>query len=267
MLMLKPRAWWLCRCFNPQHGSTPLYAACCNGHMGAVEVLLTHGVDANANAEDGHTPLYGACRNGHAGVVEMLLKHRVDVGSGGGNMPLYAACCNGHVAVVDRLLKHGVDANAKAEDDRTPMYGACCNGRARVVEALLEHGGVDASAKDEVSSILLARLLSFDVDSFCSLHVPSSDLFLISPCLGHATFNDGDQLQAGDTPLHYACTKGHVEVGEVLLTRGVDIQVKNWVSRNWRLLPYVWNLIDFVFLLFLVCMSCVYIGWVKCSSS
>ncbi|EDQ84699.1 uncharacterized protein MONBRDRAFT_12605 [Monosiga brevicollis MX1] len=59
-------------------GDAPLHDACSNGHDKVVEMLLKHGVDANANNDLGHTPLHYACMYGQVKVVKMLLKHGAD---------------------------------------------------------------------------------------------------------------------------------------------------------------------------------------------
>jgi hypothetical protein len=83
------------------------------GHDEVVWMLLTDGADANkARTDDGTTPLYVAAEEGHVGVVSALLEFGagVDVNaarSDGGGSPLSVACQHGHCRVVSLLLDHG----------------------------------------------------------------------------------------------------------------------------------------------------------------
>ena len=38
--------------------------------------------------------------------------------------------------------------------------------------------------------------------------------------------------QDGNTPLHYACREGDVDITQVLLSRGADITIKNKNGKN-----------------------------------
>jgi hypothetical protein len=54
-----------------------------------------------------------------------------------------------------------------------------------------------------------------------------SELGSVSVCL-----NDSLSLQFGWTPLHYACSGGHVEVVTVLLSAGASIEVQTQVRSD-----------------------------------
>jgi len=62
--------------FDRQSGMTPLMAACQDGHLEIVRMLLGHPkIDPNkAEKKLGKTPLILACENGHRSVVQLLLK-------------------------------------------------------------------------------------------------------------------------------------------------------------------------------------------------
>jgi ankyrin repeat protein len=50
------------------NGFTPLYAACVNGNIDIVNILLKYNSSVNLCNINGYTPLYAACRNGHTSV-------------------------------------------------------------------------------------------------------------------------------------------------------------------------------------------------------
>jgi ankyrin repeat protein len=54
-------------------GTTPLHLACANGHMDAIELLLTHGANIDAIDGDEWSPLHHAADNDHYDVCKYLL--------------------------------------------------------------------------------------------------------------------------------------------------------------------------------------------------
>ena len=75
---------------------TQFYAACHEGHVDAVRVLVeAGGCDMNKAMDDGDTPLYAACQEGHVDIVQLL----VEAG--------------------------GCDMSKAVDDGRTPLYIAC----------------------------------------------------------------------------------------------------------------------------------------------
>ncbi|KAL5509700.1 hypothetical protein EMCRGX_G005116 [Ephydatia muelleri] len=57
-----------------QDGSSPLKAACLNGHLDVVKTLLEAGANINQADKKGRSPLYAASCNGHLDVVKTLLE-------------------------------------------------------------------------------------------------------------------------------------------------------------------------------------------------
>jgi ankyrin repeat protein len=49
------------------NGYTPLHAACQNGHIDVVNILLKYNSSVNLCGTDRDTPLHFACRYGHYG--------------------------------------------------------------------------------------------------------------------------------------------------------------------------------------------------------
>jgi hypothetical protein len=63
-------------CFN---GSSPLHAACFNGHYETVNLLLSHGAHVEAKDSLGSTPLHIACAKNRDRIVFILLKEGANV--------------------------------------------------------------------------------------------------------------------------------------------------------------------------------------------
>ncbi|EDQ86137.1 uncharacterized protein MONBRDRAFT_38518 [Monosiga brevicollis MX1] len=177
---------------------------------------------AEYKAENGVTPLHYACENGHAKVAEMLLKHGVDAEAKNmrGDTPLHNACLYGHVKLVEMLLKHGGDVEARNKDDWTPLHEACGNGHVKVVEMLLKHGA-DADAKNKVSTVPSS---SPPLPPYDGAPVPHDD-----DADDDDDDDDDDAVPDGWTPLHKACFNGHDKVAEMLLKHGAETEAKNSV--------------------------------------
>lgn len=54
---------------------TVLSLACAGGHIGVVELLLTHSADPTHRLKDGSTMLIEAAKGGHTGVVNLLIDY------------------------------------------------------------------------------------------------------------------------------------------------------------------------------------------------
>ena len=108
-----------------EHGRTPLWKACYEGHVDAARLLLDKGAEVDrANKYLNKfcvTPLHIACQNGHVEAVRLLLDNgaavdRVDRADKYGVTPLYIAKYQGHSSIValleDHLYKADIDATA-----------------------------------------------------------------------------------------------------------------------------------------------------------
>lgn len=94
-------------------GGTLLHYASAEGAADAVNLLLKKGFDPNKPATTyGETPLHAACRNGNVENMEILLAHggHIDTSESYRN-PLFAAIIGSSSEIVQRLLEAGIDSN------------------------------------------------------------------------------------------------------------------------------------------------------------
>ena len=91
--------------------SSPLFWACCNGHIDCVSALLQGGAKVETTDERAFTPLIGTAANGHTDAVAALLEAGADVNavSSEGYTALLRASMMGHTEVVRQLLGAGAD--------------------------------------------------------------------------------------------------------------------------------------------------------------
>lgn len=107
------------------------------------------------------TPLHAACSNGHAAAVAWLCRHgaSVHVVDGKGRTPLHVACMQGKRDCAEVLLLHGADPDDADHNGFTPLLRALIGGCYGCVSLLLDHG---AMATPPVAPSAAAD--SFDVD-------------------------------------------------------------------------------------------------------
>jgi hypothetical protein len=132
--------------FATTDGSTPLHAACQQGHTDIVPILIEAGAKTDIADKDGETPLFVAAGQGHEPIVEVLLKtsNPGDKQNARGTSPLFIACQNGHTAIVILLVRAGVNIDLANKNGNTPLHVAAVSGHADIVNLLLTRGANDS---------------------------------------------------------------------------------------------------------------------------
>ena len=126
-------------------GLTPL---CFARTADAAALLLAASANPNGSpTTSGHTALHAAIDRGDVRIVELLLSHGADANakvSGGDQRredwtPLHVACTIGDKAIVTELLAKGAYANARTAKGDTPISLAKGNGHREVCNLLVQH--------------------------------------------------------------------------------------------------------------------------------
>lgn len=228
-----------------RRGWTALYHAALWGQTKMVQMLLTHGADANIAEEEsqifaGQTPLMVAAGHGYVAIVQELLNSGAEVEAKSKNRgtALSSAVTGGHAEVVRLLLAHGADVNTKDRMGRTPLISASNLRRVEVVKLLLDHG---ASVKEQASggeTAVLSAVRSADVKTVQLLLTRGASAtpkaLMIAAAGGHSDYvkvvrlllEQGVRVNTRDaegwTPLMYAAMTGHAESVKILLARGAN---------------------------------------------
>ncbi|KAJ5691375.1 hypothetical protein N7488_012110 [Penicillium malachiteum] len=134
---------------------TALQAACFEGHMDVVQLLLTRGSDVKTDGSQG-TALEIAFGSGHKGLLQLLLDNGADVNAQVGKYgnALQAACYRGDIEIVQLFLNNGADVNAQGGKYGNALQAACCRGIVEVVRLLLD-SGADVNAQGGLYSSAL----------------------------------------------------------------------------------------------------------------
>jgi len=225
---------------------TPLCAALYEKHLDIALFLLKHGADGETSYVDRQTGLYVASSSGYVEIVRTLIDRGADLNAeckevddsewgGDGYLswtPLHVALSNERLEVAKLLLGYGTDVNYPDSLCRSPLQSASRYSHEGLVRLLLDHGA-NPSASDAMGETALheassagepgvVRLLlhhGLDVNARSghgrnSWHGHGQDLHYLS-------WEPMDS--EGWTPLHYAVFWGCIEVAQVLVDHGADM--------------------------------------------
>jgi len=231
------------------NGATALHLAAWQGHNNVVQSLLKAGLSPDLVQFDGQTALHRAAQTGSIDVVQIL------VASGGadvsaqtysGETALHWAATKGHIEIVNYLLRMHANPTLANKNGEIPLHWAVLAGQCEVAQLLVNENPESVLISNsrgetvvqlsywegdcKTISILLstcAALLPATRSDPLRLHkaVWDADLKQVNDLL-EAGFEFSAQTQDGDTALHWAAHKGHVEIFTCLLHK-FDVSVQN----------------------------------------
>ncbi|KAL3425249.1 hypothetical protein PVAG01_02040, partial [Phlyctema vagabunda] len=164
--------------FRNTHGRTPLLAACNQGGVRAVSVLLDAGANINVEDSSQNSPLLLATRARSIELAEFLLSKRVmvDAKKPENPAPVATACAKGLTEIVIKLLAHKADANCWLPGSHflelgilAPKYGlkminvtalmaAVINGLMEIVDSL-----INADANVNVKEVMGRTVMMYSI--------------------------------------------------------------------------------------------------------
>lgn len=129
---------------HDSEGRTSLHVASWQGCVGAVELLLQHGANPNAQDTEGRPPLHSVAWTGHAGVGQRLLEAKsinVDLSCRHQRATaLSIATQEGHYSIVALLLQKGANPDHMDKYGRSPVKVAGKCGHFDIVRLLESYG-------------------------------------------------------------------------------------------------------------------------------
>lgn len=240
------------------YGWTALMQSSFNGHLPVVGVLLQNKADPNLRNVFGASALSAACRNGHVAIASLLLDAGADVNEYSSRnadtaTPLMVASQQGHDDLVKLLLERGADVNlCMTGTGWTALMLAALNNDLVVCQTLIDFGGANtemvtclkltaldiavAQGNAEVERYLERRTLAKPKQPIKTVHI---DIFEAAKG-GHVKrmreILGADPSQAnlvdddGATPLMFSSMKGHLEITELLIGAGANINAQDTIS-------------------------------------
>lgn len=148
------------------YGLTPLISACMSGNIYLVKNILWRNASINYITKSEFTALSAACHQGHLKIVELLLDEFADP-----NLkeqyafPLMLSLVSGHNEIFKLLVERGADIKIKMKEtkDSNLLMIACIKGNFEIVEFLLKKG-IDINEKNRCGDDVFSLCYSFNQD-------------------------------------------------------------------------------------------------------
>ena len=227
-------------------GPRALHQAASNGHKKVVQALLKMKAEPFiSDTATGLTPLQIAAKNGHSEVVAAFFTLPLSVPPGhsidapheiSGMKALHYAAEKGYNEIVTNMvLKHGWDCEVQDSLDETPLIKAAKNGQAVVVKTLLE-GGADPFVKGGKNYPLALPeiLLSLQLGDREGEMAPRPTATHHAAAHGHKNvivvlpYLDWTCGHQAITALHLGAAYGHPDAVQTLLSKGANIETKDF---------------------------------------
>jgi ankyrin repeat protein len=211
-----------------------LQMVCLLGKASFVELLLSRGVEVDATGYYYGSSLQAAARTGQLEIVKTLLDKGANpnVIQGRWHTSLRAAIVGGQLEIVQLLLKHGADPKLKHQTERqsrnnmedassSTLQLALQEGHSEIARLLLE---TDPSVIDEEGSLQHPLIISCQKGDYAMTEL----LLEVNASVNVRGQKKADvaSIEAQDaSPLHAAISGGHINLVELLLSRGADINL------------------------------------------
>ena len=173
------------------------------------KMLLEQGLDINAKNYQGDTPLMIASARGRAELVKIMLSCRnldLNATNHANHSAIYQAVRKDQAVIVEILLKAGAESVAHLRNGFTPFSVACSNGNMDIATMLIKKvvlsGHINAGADFNSTPIFLAAYGGY------------TDI--VKLLLDHGAEYTCRRV-SGFSPLHAACSNGHLNVVELFL--------------------------------------------------
>ena len=230
-------------------GLRPLHYASRDNKIDFVNSLLqSNDIDVNAQDVNGVGSLHFAARNGHTQIVKMLLdkKAQVDAKDNWHWTPLHFAADQGHDEIVKLLLSYKADINAKTDENENALNLAIENGHFEVTRTLNSNRSIHYLVNSRGESIMYQALISNNakifrliVNKFYVLKggqherlnallikaISMDNLSIVKLLVEYGANVNYDW--DGYFPLHYASSRGHLEIAKYLTSKGAIIEKKD----------------------------------------
>ncbi|BFZ13265.1 hypothetical protein BsWGS_16304 [Bradybaena similaris] len=237
-------------------GWTPLLQAARYGHTNIVALLVQHQTDLHARTRYGASALTLAAKGGHLQTVKFLLEAGVDlngIGDGCEFTPLLVAAQHGHDAILRVLLDRGCDVNFYTPSmGLTPLMIAALNGHMTTAQIIIERGGdpnmtnvCDKTAleiatlrdKREVRGYLDRKTTNKpktspnDIKPDIIEAAKQGDIQRVREVLDQdSSQKDAYSPEDGATPLMFAAMTGRLDIAELLVMKGCDVNKQDLIS-------------------------------------
>ncbi|CAG5084194.1 Oidioi.mRNA.OKI2018_I69.PAR.g10575.t1.cds [Oikopleura dioica] len=243
-----------------RYGWTPLMQACHQGHYDCVQLLLAHGANVNATTPLGNNALAVATGSGFEKIIETLIAadvfiDRDELTSSIVN-PLHLAVLQSRDDIVKVLLRQGINGNVRNKFTQwTPLMTAAVSGEICTARLLFKNeidgektntNGQNAASiarkckNSELAGFIDRKTLqnlsnSQEIKETIISAVKKGDELAVKKLLLDDASLANSQSKDAATPLMYASMFGFINLVEILLENGADIDAKDY-ENGWTAL-------------------------------
>ena len=178
--------------------------------------IAKDGFDTNNEAHE--DLLFTSVINGYINIFKYLISKGADKNAKDNERwtPLHFASQYGYLSIVEYLISNKADINTKDKWGDTPLHFASQEGYLSIVEYLVDNGA-DVNAMNNINKTPIGIIK--DKYSYLSDYIEG---FLSG---------DYNQINAkdngGNTPLHWASSKGQFPIVQYLVTKGAEINAQD----------------------------------------
>mmetsp|Transcript_27512 Transcript_27512/g.72324 ORF Transcript_27512/g.72324 Transcript_27512/m.72324 type:complete len:1369 (+) Transcript_27512:1-4107(+) len=202
---------------------TALHVAVGLGNVAIVSVLLgVPGCSLELQDADGRTALHWAVQLGHTEMVAKLLKagggRLNSIGDANGWTPLHYAVHEKYADVVKEILSHRGVQDSEDAHGQSALTLAVTAGNAELTAMLAMYSRASLHVADATGNTPLHRA-AYDGNSEVVAKLIEANAPL-------------DAMAADQTPLMYACERGHTGIIDSLVTAGADVAIADDEGRT-----------------------------------
>jgi ankyrin repeat protein len=199
---------------------TPMHFACLNGSVEVARLLVNMGASVRAKDSESMTPLLYACNSGSLKLVKYLVanggRSLLDDVDNAGNTALIIASRRGHLDLCQWLVKVGLDYNKVSAKGVNAAASAEEAGFSKVEKWLRQYAS-RAASREMDRQANMTQLSKF---------ISAGSLTDVRRVIENGVFVNG-AMEHGNTPFHFACANGILDICKLLVDNGSDMNVIN----------------------------------------
>ncbi|XP_063405734.1 uncharacterized protein LOC134689698 [Mytilus trossulus] len=215
-------------------GRSPLYTASQNGHTDIVKLLLEKNPNVDLCDKDGRSPLYTASQNGHTDIIKILLEKNpnVDLCDNDGVTPLIQLCAGNHTSIVQLLMRHKPNIDAQTYDGGNALMFSVVNGNLEIIQLLVKNNAdcnvCCCSKQTLIDTIKGKKSITLEEEKqACFDYLIQKASSQVADYISKNTINYVFNMEAGCSPLHFACFMNRLDVVRCLLGHNANINMTN----------------------------------------